>query len=96
VVLPKAPPNPWNYTEPVHDSVGSYNKESGPSMIPLMGEYYLIHFNVCCFVTKTSASTNCLELFPVTVEGEIVEIIMSNTRALNNVSEMHPWHLHGY
>ncbi|KAL3776497.1 hypothetical protein HJC23_013240 [Cyclotella cryptica] len=65
VVLPEAPPNPWNYTEPVHESVGSYNKESEPSMIPA-------------------------------VEGEIIEVILQNARALNNVSEMHPWHLHGY
>lgn len=62
VVLPEAPPNPWNYTEPVHDSVGSYNKESGASMIPVMGEYYLTHVNVCCFETESSAVTHCFEL----------------------------------
>jgi uncharacterized cupredoxin-like copper-binding protein len=65
IVLPESPPNPWNYSDPVHDNVGTYNGESGPSMIPV-------------------------------TEGEIVEIIMQNARALNNVTEMHPWHLHGY
>ena len=36
--------------------------------------------------------------FPSTcsLEGEIVEIVMQNARALNNVTEMHPWHLHGF
>jgi len=29
-------------------------------------------------------------------KGEVVEFIMQNTRALNNVSEVHPWHIHGH
>jgi hypothetical protein len=37
VVLPETPPTPWNYSEPVHDSVGTYNGESGASMIPVTG-----------------------------------------------------------
>lgn len=35
VVVPEAPLTPWNYTERVQDSVGTYNGERGPSYIPL-------------------------------------------------------------
>ena len=38
VVLPETPPNPWNYSESVHGTVGTYNKESGASMIPVTGK----------------------------------------------------------
>lgn len=30
------------------------------------------------------------------VEGEVVEIVLQNTLALNGVAEMHTWHLHGH
>ena len=33
--------------------------------------------------------------FPL-VEGELVEIVMQNTLALNGKAEMHTWHLHGH
>lgn len=36
IVVPDRPPTPWNYTEPVQDSVGFYNGERGPSYIPLI------------------------------------------------------------
>mmetsp|Transcript_11656 Transcript_11656/g.16966 ORF Transcript_11656/g.16966 Transcript_11656/m.16966 type:complete len:586 (-) Transcript_11656:215-1972(-) len=29
-------------------------------------------------------------------EGDVVEFILQNTRALNGVAEFHPWHAHGY
>ncbi|KAL7541771.1 hypothetical protein ACHAWF_007015 [Thalassiosira exigua] len=29
-------------------------------------------------------------------EGEVVEVVMQNARALNGVPEMHSWHLHGH
>jgi len=35
VVVPDKPPNAWNYTEPVQDSVGVYNGDRGFSYIPL-------------------------------------------------------------
>jgi len=30
------------------------------------------------------------------VEGEVVELVLQNVRALNGVPEMHSWHLHGH
>jgi len=65
VVVPDRPPTTWNYTEPVQDSVGTYNGDRGPSYIAL-------------------------------TEGEVVEIVLQNARALNEVAEMHSWHLHGH
>lgn len=35
-VVPDQPPTPWNYTEPVQDSVGTYNGDRGPSYLPLV------------------------------------------------------------
>jgi len=35
VVVPEVPPNPFNYTEPVQDSVGIFNGDRGFSYIPL-------------------------------------------------------------
>ena len=29
-------------------------------------------------------------------EGEVVEVVLQNARALNGVAEMHSWHLHGH
>ena len=29
-------------------------------------------------------------------EGEVVEFVLQNTRALNNAAEFHPWHQHGH
>uniref|UniRef100_A0A7S1UUP5 Laccase n=1 Tax=Grammatophora oceanica TaxID=210454 RepID=A0A7S1UUP5_9STRA len=29
-------------------------------------------------------------------EGEVVELVLQNARALNGVAEFHPWHLHGH
>jgi hypothetical protein len=29
-------------------------------------------------------------------EGDVVEFILQNTRALNGAAEFHPWHAHGY
>lgn len=29
-------------------------------------------------------------------QGEVVDVLIQNSRALNNVSEQHPWHLHGH
>ena len=37
VILPEVPPNTWNYTESVHGTVGTYNGQSGPSIIPVKG-----------------------------------------------------------
>lgn len=65
VAVPERPPTPWNYTEPVQDSVGTYNGDRGPSYIPL-------------------------------TDGEVVEIVLQNARALNGVAEMHSFHLHGH
>ena len=65
VIVPDLPPTPWNYTEPVQDSVGTFNGDRGPSYIAL-------------------------------TEGEVVEVVMQNARALNGVPEMHSWHLHGH
>lgn len=65
VVVPETPPTPWNYTERVQDSVGTYNGKRGASYIPL-------------------------------TEGEVVEVVLQNARALNGVSDMHSWHLHGH
>jgi hypothetical protein len=28
--------------------------------------------------------------------GEVVDVVFQNARALNNVSEHHPWHIHGH
>lgn len=42
-VLPETPPTPWNYSEPVHDSVGTYNGENGASMIPVTGMCIFIY-----------------------------------------------------
>ena len=33
--MPDKPPNTWNYSAPVQDSVGTYNGDMGPSYIPL-------------------------------------------------------------
>ena len=63
VVVPDLTPTPWNYTETVQDSVGTYNGDRGPSYPPL-------------------------------IEGEVVEVILQSTWALNEVAEMHSWHLH--
>lgn len=30
------------------------------------------------------------------VKGDVVDIVLQNSRALNGAPEMHPWHLHGY
>lgn len=30
------------------------------------------------------------------IEGEVVEVVLQNARALNGVAEMHAWHLHGH
>lgn len=30
------------------------------------------------------------------VEGDVVEIVLQNARALNGVAEFHPWHIHGH
>eukprot|EP00804_Cyclotella_cryptica_P023692 CCRYP_019323-RA/>CCRYP_019323-RA protein AED:0.11 eAED:0.08 QI:0/0/0/1/1/1/4/0/564 len=30
------------------------------------------------------------------IEGEVVEIVLQNARALNGAAEMHAWHLHGH
>ena len=65
VVVPDRPPTPWNYSEPVQDSVGEYNGDRGPSYVPL-------------------------------TEGEVIELVLQNARALNGVAEMHSWHLHGH
>jgi hypothetical protein len=94
IVLPESPPNPWNYSDPVHDNVGTYNGESGPSMIPVTGKYIFLRCIAFCF-SMTHALTTFF-IYTFLLEGEIVEIIMQNARALNNVTEMHPWHLHGY
>lgn len=29
-------------------------------------------------------------------EGEVVEIVLQNARAINGVAEFHPWHIHGH
>jgi hypothetical protein len=39
-----------------------------------------------------SKATQILRL----LKGDVVEIIFQNTRALNNVSELHSWHVHGH
>jgi L-ascorbate oxidase len=57
VVLPEDPPTPWNYTEPVHDSVGSYNGEIGPSIIQVTGEYLSLLFSVLCVCKSTDEMT---------------------------------------
>eukprot|EP00546_Thalassionema_frauenfeldii_P010122 CAMPEP_0178929318 /NCGR_PEP_ID=MMETSP0786-20121207/20504_1 /TAXON_ID=186022 /ORGANISM="Thalassionema frauenfeldii, Strain CCMP 1798" /LENGTH=639 /DNA_ID=CAMNT_0020605503 /DNA_START=58 /DNA_END=1977 /DNA_ORIENTATION=- len=65
VVVPDHPPTPWNYTEPVQDSVGIYNGARGPAVVHIS-------------------------------EGEVIELILQNARALNGVPEMHSWHTHGF
>lgn len=60
VVVPERPPTPWDYTEPLQDTVGVNNGDRGPSYIPL-------------------------------TEGEVVEVVLQNARALNGVAEMHSW-----
>jgi L-ascorbate oxidase len=29
-------------------------------------------------------------------EGQVVELVLQNARALNGVAEFHPWHMHGH
>jgi laccase len=65
LVVPDRPTITYNYTEPVQDSVGTYNQATGTSYIPF-------------------------------VEGEMVEVVVQNTLALNGKAEMHSWHLHGH
>lgn len=42
VILPEIPPNTWNYTESVHDTVGTYNGKSGPSIMPVKGKLWYL------------------------------------------------------
>lgn len=42
VTLPEMPPNPWNYSEPVHGTVGTYYDKSGAAMISVTGKYSLL------------------------------------------------------
>jgi len=65
VVVPDSPPNTWNYTEPVQDSVGVFNGDRGSAVLKAM-------------------------------DGEVIEVVMQNSRALNGVAEMHSFHLHGH
>jgi len=36
------------------------------------------------------------ELVIYASEGDVVEIVLQNARALNGVAEFHPWHIHGH